>query len=1012
MRTHVFFTILLGALLVLCLAACGTKNVGVLDSATLDSGNSTSGVTLGEFEIIRANADGTFDPALNDTLSVRLEDRAGEPALVIGVHDAELVSNVALEVRFDPASTHAVRAEFNGLYGATETIEAAFLQVAGKAAVGQVCVAEPPAALAGDFATVYFAEGPTRSVSAAGGPHSNPKGVDDPVYPLGENIPNLVAESDTEADIATLTWYGAWHRADGNQDGLITVADITPIGFFFEQNVDDNWACMRADYNFDRFITVSDLTPIGVHFDQGTEGYRVEASDDVESPTLTPVQEVAWNGPEASPYSGNQGDAVSGELYPVFTRWQLEFSSGSAFTFDSLAALDDNGNDMVRLHVTPHDNTGDSATSFRDVNVEGGGGGDLGILVIDSYQIRVTNGEGGTGPGDEIFDEDNDVVTVYANAGVEPDTGLELHLYSISGTFNAIAFDGTDNPDNWPEGMEQSDYDAAFTAARNKMEWRIEHDGAAGFRRTADWLDLDSGQPSPITGDPGAGTVFPDDDPESDAAEPEGLVTTYLKSDAETTYPSDSNLEVHVYSPIQYEFGFDAEEDQIAVELTNYGEDPINPETELLLNEPTLMFILFDWGSGGPPAEMALTSMDLHEIDTGSGLSLGAIETFTYIEGVGEPEAGQFMILPSGEDDEIILVKVRGSTLAASAFYAFRFFSDNKWSSINKPAELLGTATPPPPQDLVVVPEQAWPAIDQIQFFYEDPVVRRNPDVYYDFGTGTIVPTDQTAYDDVLKTNGDEFFIQASGGLYPQVAVKETPNPANITSLADNILGVVMYETIPGRLVVDVTVISQEGGVGDPTRTYSFKFFNANGSAVGQGTFMMAPIGSFNVEPTGYDWGVNVWDRDVGELNMRTYDDFFVDGDTIGIDAVRPDVLWFEFGGGWVFDVEQDAEGVYADGDDIDSPNVRVRLVDRAGSGNFYMSFGLRIAGLSAAGNYLAIHALNIRAWEWPGIGAWPGMFDGGKSFDVQLDDPHYAGIEYTYPQPLFVTGTNPNTGE
>ncbi|GEM_PF-2479510 len=1012
MRTHVFITILVGALLVLCLAACGTKNVGVLDSATLDSGNSTSGVTLGEFEIIRANAEGTFDPALNDTLSVRLEDGAGESALVIGVHDAELVSNVALEVRFDPASVHPVRAELNGLYGNTETIEATFLHVAGKAGIGQVCVAEPPLELNGEFATVYFEAGPSRSVSAAGGPHGNPAGVGQVVYPSNENLSNLVATSDTGAGTATLTWFGAWHLADGNQDGLITVADITPIGFFFDQNVVDNWACMRADYNFDRFITVSDITPVGVYFDQGTDAYRVEASDDVESPSaLTLVQDVAWSGPEATPYSGNQADAIPGALHPVFTQWQLEFTGTSTFTYDALDALDTNDNQTVRLHVTPHDSNGDSVSAFVDVEVGGGSGGETDILNVSSYQIRVTNGEGGIGPSDEIFDEDNDVVTVYANAGVEPDTGIALNLYSISGTFNALEFDGAADPGTWPEGMTEGAYDTAFTAVRNALEWRIEHGGADGFRRTEDWLDLDSGLPSPITGDPGAGSVFPDDDPDSDEAEPEGVVTTYLPADGEHTYPVTEDLAVHVPSVVQYEFSCDVAADPAVVVLTNYGEDPLNPVTELTLNEPTLMFILFEWGSEGPPAEFALTSMDLHEIDQASGLSLGEVETFTHVTGIGEPEPGQYMILPSGEDEEIILVKVRGSGLAASSFYAFRYFDGGKWSSINKPPELLGTATPPPPQDLLVVPKNGWPAIDELQVFYDDPVVRRDPRVYYDFGSGSILPTEPIAYEDILKTNGEEFFIQAAGSLYPQVAVLETENPALIESLSDNIAGVASFQPSPGRLLIDVLVISQPGGIQDPTRTYSFKFFNANETAVGQGTFTMAPLGNFVTQPEGANWGVNVWNRTDGEINDRSYaGKNFVNGNTVGIDAISPDVLWFEFGGGWVFDVDQDVEGVYDSSTANPTSNTQVRMVDQGGDGSFYMSISLRIVGLLPSGNYLAIHALTPPCWEWPGVTGWPGQFDAGKSFDVKLVDPHFPGYEYTYPQALFVTGDNPNT--
>jgi len=37
-------------------------------------------------------------------------------------------------------------------------------------------------------------------------------------------------------------------------------------------------------------------------------------------------------------------------------------------------------------------------------------------------------------------------------------------------------------------------------------------------------------------------------------------------------------------------------------------------------------------------------------------------------------------------------------------------------------------------------------------------------------------------------------------------------------------------------------------------------------------------------------------------------------------------------------------------------------------------------------------------------------VFEIGHTYDVQLEDVHYAGIEYTFSQPLLVVGTNPNT--
>jgi hypothetical protein len=999
MRREALAIILLGALLAVILTACGTKNVGVLEAATLNETHDASGVILGDYEVIRCNADGQFDPAMNSTLKLRLDDSSGEQALVISIEDSVLVSNVELEVRYDTAQIHADRIELAGIYGGSETVSLALADLPGKAAIGEVCVDQAPAVLSGEFATVYFADGPSRTVSANNGPHKNPLGVDDPVYPANENLANLLAESDAEAMTASLTWFGAWHRADGNQDSLVTVADITPIGVFFNQSVDDTWAAMRADYNRNRLVEVADIQPIGANYDTGTTQYRIEASDDSDGAALSLVKEVDWGGDEAMPYSTNKDDAVPGELYPVFTEWQMEFSTTSAFTWDSLQALDVNDNQMVRLHITPHDQTADSVSSFRDIEV----GGEVQVadrIAITSYRVMVSGASGGVG-GEDIFDEDNNFLTVQAN------TDITLTLESVSGSFNTDEFTGSDSG-TWPADMTQEDYDDAFDAAKAAMEWSFIHGGAAGFRRTVDWLVLDSGETSPVTGDPGLGTVFPDEDEESDASNPEGGMSTNLPSETEApgAYPITETLEIHVYSAIPYDYDVDVTVDPKAPTLLRYGDDPENPMTELLLNEDTFVPISFEWGDE-VPSDFSLTALELHRIDQATGISMGPVETFDFISDLDPLEPGTYQIRPMGEEYSIFCV-TPGAPLVADAKYAFRLFGAGVWSSINYPEDMLGTKPPPPPQDLKVVPVHGWPAIDVLQVFYEDQKVRRNPTMYYDFETGSLQPEDELAYNDILRNDGDEFFLQSTGGLYPRAAVKETDDPATITTLADNIDGVVSVADGPGRLLINVSLLSKVGSPDDPVKVYSFKFFNSDGSAVGQGTFDLAPLGNFNTQPVGRHWGVNAFDREELPLSGRHFDNAVHDGNTCG--TSQPDVLWFEFGGGWMYDIDNQDEtatyGTYPE----DQINVMVYSRDVDQGDTQYMEMALRIVGLGATGDWLAIHTITNLDWRYPGVSGWPGQFRTGHRYQLSLDDPHYPGLDYTFPTNLIVTGDNPNT--
>ena len=132
MRIRLSLTVLLGLLLAASLTACGTKNIGVLDSVAMGDDRAVAGATLGGFEVIRCDAEGRFEPALNSTLKLRVEKRDGLKALVIGVADNELADNVAVEVRYDSARQHADSAEFHGLLG-EDVVTGSFLHVPGVA---------------------------------------------------------------------------------------------------------------------------------------------------------------------------------------------------------------------------------------------------------------------------------------------------------------------------------------------------------------------------------------------------------------------------------------------------------------------------------------------------------------------------------------------------------------------------------------------------------------------------------------------------------------------------------------------------------------------------------------------------------------------------------------------------------------------------------------------------------------------------------------------------------------
>ena len=1001
MRHSSHVLILLGLLLVAILGSCGTQNVGVLDPTGLNQDHQVTGVRLGGFEVVRLNADGNADDALNSTLALNIEQRGGESALLIDVNDTDFTTTVALEVKYDSNKIHPVRAEFHDLLGDnSQALNAAFLNVPGKAAIGETVIGSyRPSTLSGSFATVYFADGALRNTSAIGDAHKNPSGVDDVI----EGLDNFVVTSDVPTTTVTATWYGGWHRADGDQNKEVNVADMTPIGAYFGDITSENWAAVRADYDHNTEVNLADLTPIGVYYGQTTDNYAVEASDDVDLSPRTLLSTVAWADGDAFDPNG----AIDGELYPLYTRWSLTIDAASTFPYSALLALDTNANNKVRIFVTPHEDTGtpeDGVESFKDADV----GSPIPIpdnLTITDFDIQITGVTGGAGAGSDLFGPDANDMGAVANSAIS------MQLNSISGTFNAQPFDAA----TLPEGMVQADYDTALAAARDNMFWSIDHAGAAGFRRTTDWLTLDTGS-FPMSGDPGSGIIFPDDDPESDATNPEGELTVRLPSDGEVTYPADQNLEVHVLSAVSYTIGADTLVDENAAVITQYLADPDNPLTELVMNQNTTVMMPFDWGTDTPPEESdwRFTLLQMWRIDEATGVAVGPPVDFEYL--TGELQAGKFNIikLPDPDNRLIIACVVSGVTLQQGAFYAFRFSwspeASPLWSSINKPAELLTTADPPPPQDLIIVPDRAFPAIDQIILMFDDPVIRRNPRLYLDIINNELKAYDQDAFDDILKINGLEFaIIRDVDTTYPIAAVKETGDPNLIISPddPDNEAGIIVVEANPHRVLLDVAVTTTSGSVGDPDRTFSVKLFGPGNAAVGQGVYNVAPIQIDPPAPQGIRWGINVWNREEMEIADRipAYDTFLVDGTTIATGFPTPDVFWVEFGGGWIYDFTESPDQL-----DLTS-NVKVLLTDNGNANQDFMPMLLRIVGIDAAGNYIAVHPIEAKDFVNPVIpGGGPGKLNPGHDYTVQLEDEHYPGIDWTFADhDLVVVGTNPN---
>ncbi|MBN2083205.1 hypothetical protein JW859_13485 [bacterium] len=87
----------------------------------------------------------------------------------------------------------------------------------------------------------------------------------------------------------TLVWPYA-NPGDYNEDGLVGVSDLTPLGVHFNKtSASADWNAARvADGNDDGAITVADITTIGQNFNAFVEGYNVYMSPDLPGASTGP----------------------------------------------------------------------------------------------------------------------------------------------------------------------------------------------------------------------------------------------------------------------------------------------------------------------------------------------------------------------------------------------------------------------------------------------------------------------------------------------------------------------------------------------------------------------------------------------------------------------------------------------------------------------------------------------------------------------------------------------------
>jgi hypothetical protein len=261
--SRIRLVLILGLAVLTC--ACSTSNQGI--------GNLPGWSGEREFSVVTEQGTGSFSPTL--TVS---EDAAGALVTVNAV-DASALAAAYLHLNYDSGRYTPESVEFGDFLGNSgQVLTLALTDRADDVPIG-ICQIPAsgvqPVDGAGLLARVRFrAEAFRCQRSASCSPISGGNAVDDLLI-IGQT-----------ATTATLRWT-EHNIGDYDNNSIVGIADLTPIGIFFNQTVasasNPVWAGM-VDGDGNGMITIGDMTPIGANFGAEMTGYILYTDNNSSSP--------------------------------------------------------------------------------------------------------------------------------------------------------------------------------------------------------------------------------------------------------------------------------------------------------------------------------------------------------------------------------------------------------------------------------------------------------------------------------------------------------------------------------------------------------------------------------------------------------------------------------------------------------------------------------------------------------------------------------------------------------
>ena len=443
------------------------------------------------------------------------------------------------------------------------------------------------------------------------------------------------------------------------------------------------------------------------------------------------------------------------------------------------------------------------------------------LWVISDITVQVEDATGGTGVGGDEF-ADGNTAAVVANSQVT------LNVVGIDGTFDGAPITGG-----------EVDYAATLTDIASRTQWSAAtNDTIAGFQYTDEVLVLSGASGNGVTGD-----VFPDDDVE---AAPEGRLVANLA--ALSTY-----IPVGIQIAIDINVTEDAAAPLVDHIVTSAGMDGGNHLVDRQSN--TVVDYYFDFG-GPTPGDFSTVGATIYDLSKHDGT--GEVMAFDYND--PPAAAGDYAIRDDPGGDYILTAILGPGNLSAGKTYALRI-EDGVYNSVNKPDEYLTPGPLPPTVIFSTLPDtnSIDPNIDYLWIFWPEPKMRRNSRSIFNLESGTVVPDDEDAFNDIIKTTGNEFWFEDAGGtLFPRTIIVEDTDPSSIS--VNDASAVVGYGyQNPGFIVMDIDQITLPGEPGDDPRHFGFRVFSQAGP-LGGGTFDVQPQAMAAMAAAGIDWGINIFD--------------------------------------------------------------------------------------------------------------------------------------------------------